>query len=72
MSSEKANPGGERLAELSAIVTDHSRRLTESSLERIRMWEAIDALKNRPPVWATLALMALSGLIGVLMSPLVN
>ena len=72
--SDSKNPGtaGASIAGLNEIVKDHSRRLTEASQERIRMWEAIDSLKHRPPVWATLALMALSGLVGVLMSSFVS
>ncbi len=29
-------------------------------------WQAINNLRNRPPVWATVILMVMSGIIGVL------
>ena len=32
--------------------------------DNIDQWKTINSLRNRPPVWTTVVLMALSGLVG--------
>lgn len=60
------------VAGLEKTVEANAARLTEATEEHIRMWEAIEHLRYRPPVWATLVMMALSGIVGMLAGPLVR
>lgn len=54
-------------AELRARVGGHDEKFHANEGEHERMWEAIDKLRNRPPVWATGVISLLTFLCGVLL-----
>lgn len=43
---------------------DHRRRIMSLETSDERLWEAIDKLRNRPPVWATAVISLLTFLLG--------
>lgn len=55
---------------LTQQVDDHERRLTEQKDEQkgvnADMWEAINAIRNRPPVWCTVVIGILLAALGYL------
>jgi hypothetical protein len=42
--------------QLTQQVTDHERRLGKNDEEHKDMWDTINAIRNRPPVWCTVVL----------------
>ena len=50
--------------QISQSIKDHERRLGENDKERTRMWQVIDKIRNRPPVWCTIAFGILLAFIG--------
>lgn len=46
----------------------HEARICELEKDRVDQWSAINSLRNRLPLWATLAISTLTGALGVSLS----
>jgi len=46
-------------------VTTLERAHAEDQAEHTRLWEVIERVQNRPPVWATVVIGILTGLVGL-------
>lgn len=53
--------------EIAVEVGEHSRRLNENDKDHARIYKSVDAIKNRPPVWASLLIAALVGVVSALL-----
>lgn len=51
---------------LTQKVDDHERRLNGHDEENDKMWETINAIRNRPPVWCTVVIGILLAALGYL------
>lgn len=53
--------------ELKVELVEHRRRLNTNDDDHARIYKSVDAIKNRPPVWASLLIAALVGVVGALL-----
>jgi len=44
------------------------QKLDDCAKDTVKQWAEIDKIKNRPPVWCTILLMAMSGLMGSILT----
>jgi type VI protein secretion system component VasF len=58
--------------QLTQQVTDHERRLEKNDKEHSKMWETLDRVRNRLPVWATLLIGCLLAIIGFLAKSIIG
>lgn len=50
--------------QLTQQVSEHERRLNGNDEEHKDMWKTINAIRNRPPVWCTVAIGILLAIVG--------
>lgn len=55
-------------AELRARVVGHDLTLRQNTEEHQELWEAVEKLRNRPPIWATTVISLLSFACGALLT----
>ena len=51
---------------LSIRVDDHDRRLEKHETVHHDLWDSINRIQNRPPVWASAVIAIMTGIVGVL------
>lgn len=53
--------------ELAVRVDDHDRRFDKNDEDHTELWNSIDRIKNRLPVWASMLIAALTAVVGTLL-----
>ena len=53
--------------EISVRVDDHDRRLNKHEKVHSDLWDSIDSIKNRLPIWATMLIAILTAAVGALL-----